>query len=99
MPHLARWQETLGERGLSVIAVHEPPGGTQTAASLGAEAARLRIPFPVLLGDEATKEAYGVNGIPTRVLLDRRCRVLFREVGFSASDLPDLERRLDDALR
>ena len=89
----------MGDRGLTVIGLHDPVPDAEATARLGKSVDEFRVRFPVLVADEATEEAYGITGIPTRVLVDREGRVVFREAGFSEDMAPELERRLQSALR
>ena len=96
---MVKFQEAMKDQGLAVICLHSPVTGDKKLASLGASVGEFRMPFPVLLADEATQEAYGITGIPTRVLVDREGRIVFREVGFSEDMAPELERRIREALQ
>lgn len=40
-------------------------------------------PWPMVFGDKANSEAYGVSGIPHWVVLDREGKVAFIHVGYS----------------
>lgn len=94
-----KFQDALREKGLAVVGIHSAVSDELGLNALGSSVAEFGIQFPVLLSDKATEEAYGVTGIPTRVLVDRQGRVLFREVGFSKEMAPELERRIREATK
>ena len=82
-----------------MVGVHDPVKGEQGLSSLRTSVGKFGLEFPVLAAEEATQDAYGITGIPTRVLVDREGKVVFREVGFDDEMAPALERRLREALK
>ena len=93
-----KFQKAFGDRGLTVIGVHDDDTDGKRLETLGSSVAKFGITFPVLLGDDATEEAYGITAIPTRVLVSREGRIVSREVGFSEKQALALERRIRDAI-
>ncbi len=46
--------------------------------------------FPILLGDNAVAEKYGVRGIPTLVVIDKDGKVAYRHVGYNPGMIQQL---------
>ncbi|MCB2186189.1 MAG: TlpA family protein disulfide reductase [Deltaproteobacteria bacterium] len=74
MPRLDDLQRTYGKRGLSVIGYSVDEGGRQAVRPY---VARLKLSFPVVLGDmDEAKEKYGVEGLPTTLVIDPQGRLV-----------------------
>lgn len=68
MPIFAGWQRTYGPRGLAVVGVSMD----DDAAPVRRVLARLKIDYPVVMGDARLGERYhGVLGMPETFLIDR----------------------------
>lgn len=79
MPSMQALYEAYRERGLVVLAVSVDVQGRSAVAPF-IEARKLT--FPVLLDPRSVAQSiYGVGAIPTSFLLDRRGRIVSREVG------------------
>jgi peroxiredoxin len=93
MPHFAKWQRKYGGRGLQIIGVSmdddEAPVRTTNR--------KLRLTYPVVMGDEKLGESYGgVFGLPSTFLIDGSGRIRFQHEG--AVDLDSLEREIQEML-
>lgn len=81
MPTFDRWQQELGAQGLAVVGVSMD----DDAAPVRKLAGRLRIHYPLLMGDAPLGERYGgVLGLPLTLLIDRQGRVRNRFQGETA---------------
>jgi thiol-disulfide isomerase/thioredoxin len=68
MPVFAEWQHRYGPQGLQVIGISMD----DDAAPARRLVARLKLDYPVVMGDEALGELYGeVLGLPLTFLIDR----------------------------
>ena len=74
LPYLKGWHARYEEAGLQVIGVHSPGYSFgRDAATVRAAAARVEIPYPVVLDpDLAVWREYGNKGWPGRYVFDRR---------------------------
>lgn len=79
-PHL---QEIYARRGgddftiLSIETTNRPELAKKFADEIGAR-------FPILLDEnKQARTVYGLQGVPTNLLIDRQGRVVFRHLGFS----------------
>lgn len=69
MPEFVKWQREYGGEGLQVIGV-SMDSSPKTAA---AAAAKLKVNYPVVMGDVRLATAYhGVLGLPVTFLIDRK---------------------------
>ena len=58
-----------------------------------------KLTHPVLLlGGKVALDVYGVEGFPTAFWIDHRGRIVGREVGFEASHVPAMEKRIERLL-
>jgi thiol-disulfide isomerase/thioredoxin len=94
-PHMQRWHEQWGEKGLVVISVENGP---QTPFS--STEARVRagtVTHPVLHDAHGRNtELFGVQGFPSAYLLDRNGKVVWEGVPFR--NVPALEAKLKATL-
>jgi peroxiredoxin len=89
LPKFSAWQRQYAAQGLQVVAISmddEP-------APVRKLCARLKLSFPVAMGDEQLGELYGgVLGLPLTFLIDRKGEVRAQFQG--ESDLKELERQM-----
>jgi peroxiredoxin len=88
MPVFAKWQQQYEGQGLQVIGISMD----DTAGPARRHAERLRLNYPVAMGDEQLGARYGgVLGLPLTFLIDRDgvVRACFQ----GDSDLKEMERR------
>jgi cytochrome c biogenesis protein CcmG, thiol:disulfide interchange protein DsbE len=94
-PWLAELQRRHGGTGLRVLAVNVDRKRAKAEDFLAAHGAG----FPVVFDPAgAVAAAYGLEGMPTAVLVGRDGRILWRHVGFRPEESAELERRLVAAL-
>ena len=89
MPAFVQWQRQYGPRGLQVIGISmdDDPAVARKLA------AKLRLNYPVAMGDEKLGELYGgVLGLPLTYLIDRNGIVRARFQG--ETDLKSIEKQL-----
>ncbi len=91
MPRFEEWQRTIP--GLQVIGISMD----DEAAPVRAAYAKLKVNYPVVMGDAAMGRLYdGVYGLPVTLLIDRAGVVRFRHRG--AADLPVLRGEIEGLL-
>jgi thiol-disulfide isomerase/thioredoxin len=89
MPIFAAWQRQYGPRGLQVVGISMDDG----PAPVRRLVARLKLNYPVALGDAALGERYGgVLGLPLTYLIDSSGVVRARFQG--ETDLKTIEKQL-----
>jgi peroxiredoxin len=86
MPSMQTLYEAYRDRGFVVLAVS---GDSQGREVVGPFVGEYRLSFPVLLDPRQRAQLrYGVGAIPTSFVVDRRGRVVSREVGAVDWDSP-----------
>jgi len=89
MPEFARWQRTYGPTGLQVIGISMDDDAAPASSVVG----RLKLNYPVAMGDERLGKRYGgVLGLPLTFLIDRDGIVRARFQG--ETDLRAIESRV-----
>jgi thiol-disulfide isomerase/thioredoxin len=89
MPVFAAWQRKYGPQGLQVIGISMD----DEAGPARSLAARLKLNYPVAMGDERLGARYGgVLGLPLTLLIDRNGIVRARFQG--ETDLKPIERQV-----
>jgi thiol-disulfide isomerase/thioredoxin len=73
IPHFRAWQARWGGRGFQVIGISMD----DAAADAKAAAARLKVNYPVVMGDAKLAERYGgILGLPVEMLVGRDGRII-----------------------
>jgi cytochrome c biogenesis protein CcmG/thiol:disulfide interchange protein DsbE len=67
MPVFSAWQRQYGPQGLRVVGISMDDG----AAPVRKAVARLKLDYPVAMGDARLGERYGALGLPLTYLIDR----------------------------
>jgi peroxiredoxin len=94
MPAFESWQREYGSRGLQVIGI-SMDDDRESAQRL---VEKLKIDYPIALGDARLGEQYGeVLGLPITFLIGRDGKVLAQFQG--ESDLKSIEREIQSALQ
>jgi cytochrome c biogenesis protein CcmG, thiol:disulfide interchange protein DsbE len=93
MPAFNQWQKQYGSGNLQVIGVSMDDAPADVVSLV----ARLKLNYPVVMGDEYLGAAYGgILGLPVTFLIDRRGRVKARfENAEVASIKRDMQRLLE----
>ena len=94
-PWLNAMQAKYGPRGFEVIGVNLDLEGDEAAAFLAKVPASFRVVYDP---DGKSPALYGVQGMPTSVLLGRDGHVLLQHIGFTDSASVELERAIADAV-
>jgi peroxiredoxin len=93
LPRFAEWQKRYGAQGLQVLAVSMD----DNAAPVRRTVRRLRLNYPIVVGDAKLGEEYGgVLGLPVTYLVDREGKIVKRIKG--ETDLRVLETEVKQVL-
>jgi peroxiredoxin len=68
----------LGPKGLAVVGVAIDEGGREKVQKFVDE---FGVPYPVVMPERLSQVEYGLEGVPTTILLDRQGRVAKTYVG------------------
>ena len=107
LPHMREWQRRFKDRGLTVVAFTQyetTEGGRIVKTKREHDALKnfrraRRLPFGFAVADSAATHArYNVTTIPAAVLIDRRGRVRYLNVGSNDDDLKELEQMIERLL-
>jgi peroxiredoxin len=72
IPWFAEFQRMYGAQGLAVVGVSMDEGGWNVVKPF---LAQNRVPYRMLLGNDATAKLYGIGNLPDTFLIDREGRV------------------------
>jgi peroxiredoxin len=89
----AKWQKQFGAEQFQVLGISMD----DSKAPVQAEERRLKLDYPVAMGDEKMEAAYGgILGLPITFLIDREGRIRAKYKG--AADLQALENEINSLL-
>jgi hypothetical protein len=98
----------LKEKGLEVVGITQYYGWygkpdqkmtqDQEFAKLKDYIEEWELPWPLIVGDKSNFDAYGVNGIPQYVVIDRDGKVKSITVGFNEPLHAELRKSVEEAL-
>jgi cytochrome c biogenesis protein CcmG, thiol:disulfide interchange protein DsbE len=77
-PGLVRLSREMGPKGLAVVGVAIDEGGREKVQKFVDE---FRVPYPVVVPERLSQVEFGLEGVPTTILLDRQGRVAKTYVG------------------
>ena len=93
MPRFAEWQQKYGPRGLRILGVSMD----DDVAPVRTTYRRLKLNYPVVMGDETLGAMYGgILGLPVTLLIDGEGRIRFRHDGETGLEV--LEREIRELL-
>jgi cytochrome c biogenesis protein CcmG/thiol:disulfide interchange protein DsbE len=72
IPWFSEFQRNYGAKGFAVVGVAMDEEGWKVVKPFLAET---RVPYRMLLGDQATADHYGIKSLPDTFLIDRRGRI------------------------
>lgn len=92
MPAFNEWQKQYGSGNFQVIGVSMDDAPANVVSTV----AKLKLNYPVLMGDEHLGAAYGgILGLPVTFLIDRRGRVQAR---YEDADIASIQRNVQRLL-
>ena len=93
MPTFKEWQKQYGSDKFQVIGVSMDDAAPEVIATV----ARLKLNYPVVMGDEHLGAAYGgVLGLPVTFLIDRAGKISAR---FQGAELPRIKGNIQSLLK
>lgn len=95
MPAMQRLHETYGERGLNVVGINTWEKASNNPVDFMKSNG---YTYELLLNGDGVAEAYGVEGIPTFVLIGPDGELLHRAVGASRQNEQQLEQIIESHL-
>ncbi|MHB1698599.1 MAG: TlpA family protein disulfide reductase [Acidobacteriaceae bacterium] len=94
MPAFTQWQNQYGLARFQVIGISMD----DAAPGVAATASKLRLNYPVVMGDEHVGAAYGgILGLPVSFLIDRQGRIRYRFEGIA--DLVQVKKDVEALLK
>lgn len=93
MPWFAEFQRAYGDKGLSVIGVSLDAEGWKVVKPFVEKAA---VPYRIVLGNDASAQAYGIGNMPDTFLIDQEGRIAATYVGMV--DKNGLEKNIQKLL-
>jgi len=95
IPHLVHLHKTYRGQGLAVVGLSMDKGDPKTVDHF---AKSLDIPYPIAIAPEEIARAYGVNGLPTIVLIDKEGKIREKIVGFNTTIAKKIESRVAELI-
>ena len=77
-PGLVRLSREMGPKGLAVVGIAIDEGGREKVKRFVED---FRVPYPVVVPERLSQVEYGLEGVPTTILLDKQGRVAKTYVG------------------
>ncbi len=93
IPHLINLYEKFGNKNFIIFGV-----GFDEKEKLIEMKKEMNIKYPILIGNNEIAKYYQVQAIPTLVLLDKKGKIYYREVGFSEEGIKELESKITELL-
>ncbi len=72
IPWFAQFQKTYGRKGFVVVGVSLDDGGWKVVKPF---LAHTKVPYRMLLGDDATAKRYGIDAMPDTFLIDQQGKI------------------------
>ena len=91
IPHLVHLYKTYRGQGLEVVGLSMDKGDPKTVDHF---VKSLDIPYPIAIAPEEIARAYGINGLPTTVLIDKEGKIREKIVGFNTTIAKKIESRV-----
>lgn len=95
IPWYVDFQARYSGSGLAVLGVSMDDDGWKTVKPFLAE--KMKIPYPVVIGDDAlAKEFGGIDRMPVTLLIDRKGRIAYTHIG--VVDRAQFEKEIQELL-
>ena len=95
IPHLVHLYKTYQGQGFEIVGLSMDKGDPKTVDHF---VKSLDIPYPIAIAPEEIARAYGVNGLPTTVLIDKEGKIREKIVGFNTTIAKKIESRVAELL-
>jgi cytochrome c biogenesis protein CcmG, thiol:disulfide interchange protein DsbE len=94
VPNLEALHRKYKEKGLVVIGMN-----TESEHAKVRDYVKDKISYPVLLDAGEKSKEYGVQGIPTKIYIDAKGKIRYREVGFRPGKENETEDKIEKLLQ
>jgi thiol-disulfide isomerase/thioredoxin len=91
IPHLVHLHKTYRGQGFEVVGLSMDKGDPKTVEQF---VRSLDIPYPIAIAPDEIARAYGVNGLPTTILIDKEGKIREKIVGFNTTIAKKIEARV-----
>ena len=91
IPHLVHLHKTYRGQGFEVVGLSMDKGDPKTVEQF---VRSLDIPYPIAIAPDDIARAYGVNGLPTTILIDKEGKIREKIVGFNTTIAKKIEARV-----
>jgi thiol-disulfide isomerase/thioredoxin len=95
IPHLIQLYKTYQKKGLEVIGINMDRGDTETVRHF---AMSMDILYPVVITSNDVERNYGVTGLPTTILIDKKGRIREKFRGFTSEIAKQMTAKVLDLL-
>ena len=91
IPHLVHLHKSYRGQGFEVVGLSMDKGDPKTVEQF---VRSLDIPYPIAIAPDEIARAYGVNGLPTTILIDKEGKIREKIVGFNTTIAKKIEARV-----
>jgi cytochrome c biogenesis protein CcmG/thiol:disulfide interchange protein DsbE len=96
IPWYMEFADKYGKKGLNVIGVSMDDDGWKAVRPFLAE--KMKLNYPVVIGDDALAEQFGgIKSLPATLLIDRQGRIAYSHIG--VVDKVEFEGKIQELLR
>jgi cytochrome c biogenesis protein CcmG/thiol:disulfide interchange protein DsbE len=82
IPHLIQIYKSNQEKGIELIGMNMDKGGTEIVRHF---VKSMDIPYPIVMATDDVARSYGVTGLPTSFLIDRKGKIREKILGFDSA--------------
>lgn len=94
IPYIVKFFNEYGGSKFYVIGI-----GLEEENALFNYSRRQNIPYLILAGNNEIAKYYGVQAIPTLVLIDPDGKIIYKHVGFSEEEMAILEEKIKESIK
>lgn len=58
----------------------------------------LKITYPILVGNDNVAKQYGIEAIPTLILIDKKGKTQLKKVGFSQEEMAEIRKKIEEII-
>jgi thiol-disulfide isomerase/thioredoxin len=95
IPHLVHLHKTYQGQGFAVVGLSMDKGDPKAVDDF---VKSLDIPYPIAIAPEEIARAYGINGLPTTVLIDKEGKIREKILGFNTAIAKKIESRVAELI-
>jgi thiol-disulfide isomerase/thioredoxin len=95
IPHLIQLYKAYQKKGLEVIGINMDKRDMETVRQF---AMSMNIPYPIVMTSGQEERDYGVTGLPSTILIDKKGRVRKKILGFTSEIAKQMTATVQDLL-